>query len=84
MDRTEKNDESSIMMSVDYDKEIEILNNRNFLEQELDNVDDIVIYDNKETLNDDIISQNSQIEENQKDDKTSCRTYKIKLRANSK
>jgi len=30
--RAEKNDESSIMMSVDYDKEIELLNNRNFVE----------------------------------------------------
>jgi len=32
INRLDKNDESSIMMSVDYDKELDLLNNRNFLE----------------------------------------------------
>ena len=54
--RAEKNDESSIMMSVDYDKEIELLNNRNFVEQEANDVDDIVIYNKKESMDDDIMS----------------------------
>ena len=60
INRLDKNDESSIMMSVDYDKELDLLNNRNFLEQEVENVDDIVIYNKKESIDDDnVISQNT-------------------------
>lgn len=47
------------MMSVNYDKEIELLNNRNFVEQEINDVDDIVIYNKKESMDDDMMSQNS-------------------------